>query len=93
MAGSLSAVDDGEASAHLLNLVAEFARTTMTLGQIAALKPRQPLPLSYFDETGVDIVVDNRRIGRGELLMVGAGMGMRVVHLLPASPAQSIQTS
>lgn len=93
MVGSLSTADDDEAGMHILSAVAEFARTTMTLGEIDALKTRQPLPLSYFDETGVDIVVENRRIGRGELLMVGAGMGMRIVHLLPSAPVQSIQTS
>lgn len=93
MVGSLSTVDDAEPGTHIVNLAAEFARATMTLGEIDALKLRQPLPLSYFDETGVDIVIDNHRIGRGELLMVGAGMGMRIVHLLPSAPVQSIQTS
>lgn len=86
MVGSLPDLRDGQNGAHVLLMVAEFARATMTLGEIDALKPRQPLPLSYFDETGVDIVVDNRRIGRGELVMIGAGMGVRIVHLLPAAP-------
>lgn len=86
MVGSLSDSQDGQAGAHVLHMVVEFARTSMTLSEIDSLKQRQPLPLSYFDETGVDIVIDNRRIGRGALVMVGAGMGARIVHLLPAAP-------
>jgi type III secretion protein Q len=86
MVGSLPDIRDGQNGTRILHMVAEFARATMTLGQIDALKPRQRLPLSYFDETGVDIVVDNRRIGRGELVMIGAGMGVRILHLLPATP-------
>ncbi|WP_245282176.1 FliM/FliN family flagellar motor switch protein [Rhizobium sp. LC145] len=86
MVGSLPDLRDNRNGTHILHMVAEFARTTMTLGEIDALKLRQPLPLSYFDETGVDIVVDGRRIGRGELVMIGAGMGVRILHLLPATP-------
>ncbi|PRD41757.1 hypothetical protein C5748_20060 [Phyllobacterium phragmitis] len=95
MVGSLQGsqnADSGDAE-HILHVVFEFARTTMTLAQLDELKPGQHLPLSCTDETGVDIVVENRRVGRGELVMIGMGMGVRIVHLLPAAPMWNSQTS
>lgn len=83
MAGSLADIRTGQDSPHLLHLIAENGRTTMTLGAIDALKPRQLLPLSCFDDLGVDLVIDNRRFGRGELIMIGAGLGVRIVSLMP----------
>ncbi|GGB05676.1 type III secretion protein [Brucella endophytica] len=81
-------------SEQILRVVFEFARTTMTLAQLDELKPGQHLPLSCTEETGVDIVVDDRRIGRGELAMIGMGLGVRIVHLLPnALPVWNSQTS
>jgi type III secretion protein Q len=87
MPNSLFNPPDRQGGTHILHMAAEFARTSMTLGEIDALQPRHPLPLSFFDETVVDIVIDGGRVGRGELVIIGAGMGVRIVHLLPAASA------
>jgi type III secretion protein Q len=83
MAGSLADIQSGAEGAHLVHMVAESARVTTNVGAVDALRPRDALPLSVFDETGVDLVIDNRRFGRGELIMIGAGLGVRIVSLLP----------
>lgn len=83
MVGSLADLRSGTKGAYLVHMIAESARVTTTVGAIDALKPQQALPLSIFEETGVDIVIDNRRFGRGELIDIGAGMGVRIVSLLP----------
>jgi len=95
MAGSLSELQGDQKSRgeHILHVAFEMGRTTMTLGEIDALKPGLRLPLAQLEETAVDIVVGNRRIGRGELTSIGAGLGVRVVHLLPAASAGNCQTS
>ncbi|MEB2847441.1 hypothetical protein GAO09_24950 [Rhizobiales bacterium RZME27] len=84
MVGSLADIRSGKENAHLVHFIAESARITTTIGAIDALKPQQALPLSSFNGTGVDLVVDDRRFGHGELIMIGAGLGVRVVSLFPA---------
>lgn len=87
MVGSLADIQSGRETRHLVHMIAETGRVTTTIGAIDALKPGEALPLSCFDGTGVDLVVDNRRFGRGELIMIGAGLGVRIVSLFPAAPA------
>lgn len=89
-AGSRADIQSGSDARHLVHLIAETARVTTTVGVIDTLKPRQALPLSCFDETGVDLVVDSRRFGRGEMVMIGAGLGVRIVSLLPAAADSQI---
>jgi type III secretion protein Q len=79
---------DGE---RFRNVGFEFGRLSMTLGEIDRLKPGSRLPFAYGGEDGVDVVVDDRRIGRGELVTVGAGHGVRIIHLLPAEGIQDNQ--
>ncbi len=87
MVGSLADIQSGRETRHMVQMIAETGRVAATVGVIDALKPGQALPLSCFDGTGVDLVVDNRRFGRGELIMIGAGLGVRIVSLFPAAPA------
>ncbi|MDP9837212.1 type III secretion protein Q [Neorhizobium huautlense] len=87
MVGSLADIQSGRETRHMVHMVSETGRVTTTIGAIDALKPGEALPLSCFDGTGVDLVVDNRRFGRGELIMIGAGLGVRIVSLFPAAPA------
>lgn len=86
MVGSLADIQSGHETRHMVHMIAETGRVTTTIGAIDALKPGEALPLSCFDGTGVDLVVDNRRFGRGELIMLGTGLGVRVVSLFPAAP-------
>lgn len=86
MPGTLADIQAGKDATHLVQLTAETARVKTTVGAIDALKPHQALPLSCFDETGVDLVVGDRRFGRGEFAVIGAGLGVRIVSLLPAAP-------
>jgi type III secretion protein Q len=83
---SLHAIDggsDGDGD-RFRSVGFEFGRLSMTLGEIDRLKPGSRLPFAYAGEGGVDIVVDERRVGRGELVTIGAGNGVRIIHLLPA---------
>jgi type III secretion protein Q len=78
--------EDGGQRFHSVGF--EFGRLSMTLGEIDRLKPGSRLPFAYGGDDGVDVVVDDRRIGRGELVTIGAGHGVRIVHLLPAEGIQ-----
>lgn len=82
---SLQAIDGGsnENDDRFRSVGFEFGRLSMTLGEIDRLKPGSRLPFAYAGEDGVDIVVDDRRVGRGELVTIGTGNGVRIVHLLP----------
>lgn len=94
-AGSLPDLRDGDGIPieQVLNVTFEFGRITMTLGEIDRLKPGRRLPLAHLDDTGVDIVVEDRRVGRGELVTIGAGVGVRIIHLLPTASARNSRTS
>lgn len=68
---------------HFRTVTFEFGRLSMTLGEIDRLKPGSRLPFAYSGDDGVDFVVDDRRVGRGELVTIGTGHGVRIVHLFP----------
>jgi type III secretion protein Q len=68
-------------TSDLCRVAFEFCRLPSTLGAIEQLVPGSHLPVAVADQTGVDIVLQDRRIGRGELVRIGEGTGVRVVHL------------
>lgn len=90
MPGTLADIQAGKDPTHLVHLTVETARVKTTVGAMDALKPRQALPLSCFDETGVDLVVSDRRFGRGEFAVIGTGLGVRIVSLMPAAADSQI---
>lgn len=64
-----------------IGLVFEVGRLEMPLGELRQLGPGSVLPLDRPDDQLVDILANGRRIGRGTLVRIGEGLGLRVVQL------------
>lgn len=86
--------DDAEGQmVHPLRVGFEFGRVGMTLAEIDELASGDQLPFAQLDATMVDIVSREQRIGRGELVAIGEGTGVRIVHLSTASGTPGEQIS
>lgn len=64
-----------------LNIVVEVGRIQMSIKKIAELQPGNMLELDIHPEKGVDLVVNGKRIARGELLQIGDALGIRIIEL------------
>lgn len=53
----------------------------LTLAELQALGPGSVLSLPRTEETLVELVVNGQVLGRGELVTLGAGVGVRVTHV------------
>ncbi|WP_343314998.1 FliM/FliN family flagellar motor switch protein [Brucella sp. BE17] len=73
--------------ANPICLAFEFGRITISLSEVEALVPGSRLPLAIIDTDRVDIIRDGKRIGRGEIVKIGEGTGIRVTHLPNAASA------
>lgn len=62
-----------------VTLKVEVARLSLTLGQLAELAPGSVLELRRDASTATDLVVEDRVVGRGELLSVDGQLGVRVI--------------
>lgn len=74
-------MDDSELDSLPLRVVFEMGRLEMSLSEVRQLAPGMTLPLARPLDDVVDIVVNGRRIGRGSLVRVGDGLGVRVSRL------------
>jgi len=53
----------------------------MTVQTLLDLNPGNLLELDVHPESGVDLVVNGSRIGKGELLQIGDTLGVRILEL------------
>jgi len=58
-----------------------FGRTKMTINELAALEKGSLLPLDDLSDDLVEIFVNGKLIGRGEVVVVGESFGVRIVTL------------
>jgi flagellar motor switch protein FliN/FliY len=82
--GSLDALLD-----VAMPVVIEFGRTKMTLQELLQMGPGSVIELDRAVGEPVDIYVSDRRLARGEVVVVGDHFGVRVTQVLaePASEA------
>lgn len=64
-----------------LNVVIEVGRIQMSVKKLLELQPGNMLDLDIHPEAGIDMVVNGKRIARGELLKIGDSLGIRVLEL------------
>lgn len=64
-----------------LNVIVEVGRLQMTVGKLMDLQPGNMLDLNVHPENGVDLVVNGKRIAKGELLLIGETLGVRVLDI------------
>ena len=62
-------------------MVVELGRVDVSAADIVGLRPGQVIELSRAPGDAVDLVVDNRRIGKGELVEIEGELGVRILSL------------
>jgi flagellar motor switch protein FliN len=76
-----------------LPLVVRFGRTIMSLKALAALGPGSIVSMGRSPDDPVELLVSDRVIARGEVVIVGGNYGVRVTHLVsPADRAKGLET-
>lgn len=63
-----------------LHVVVEAGRLKMSLRQLLDLAPGNLLELGITPESGVNLVVSGKVVGRGELIRVGETLGVRILE-------------
>ena len=53
----------------------------MSMQKLMEIEPGNTLELDVHPENGVDLVVNGRRIGKGELLRIGESLGVRILDI------------
>lgn len=64
-----------------LTIVIEVGRIQMSVKKLLELQPGNMLELDIHPESGVDMVINGKRIARGELLKIGDSLGIRISEL------------
>jgi len=63
-----------------LHVVVEAGRIKMSLQQLLDLSPGNLLELGVSPDSGVNLVVEGKVVGRGELIKVGDSLGVRILE-------------
>lgn len=64
-----------------VELAVEIGRTTMTIGQTMALAPGSVVVLDRMAGEAVDLLVNGKRIARGEVVAVDEEFGLRITEV------------
>jgi type III secretion protein Q len=64
-----------------VRLVFEAGRVELSLGELQRLAPGALVPLGRPLDEPLDIMANGRRLGRGTLVQIGDGLGVRIVSL------------
>jgi flagellar motor switch protein FliN len=64
-----------------VSLIVELGRVQMTVDHLLKLEPGNFLDLEIHPENGVDLVINGKLVGRGELLRLGESLGIRILEL------------
>ena len=68
-----------------VRLEASLGSAELTGGELFALKEGAVVPLQQPSDAPIDIVLDGRIVGRGELVVVGDNFGVRLTEIGAAS--------
>src|SRR5689334_20310243 len=66
-----------------VELAVEIGRTTMTIRQTMALAPGSVIALNKMAGEPVDLLVNGKRIARGEVVAIDEEFGLRVTEVVP----------
>lgn len=64
-----------------VNLVVEVGRFQITVQKLMELQPGNLLELDVKPENGVDLVINGKCVGKGELLRIGETLGVRILDM------------
>lgn len=63
------------------NLIVEAGRVQVSVKTLMELKPGNLLQLNVHPESGVDLVINGSKVGKGELLQIGETLGVRILEI------------
>jgi flagellar motor switch protein FliN len=66
-----------------VELAVEIGRTTMTIREAVALTPGAVVTLNRMAGEPVDLLVNGKRIARGEVVVIDEEFGLRVTEVVP----------
>lgn len=77
------AKDQGLISPHQIpvTLVVEVGQVQMTMEQILNLAPGNLLEINLHPQNGVDLTINGKVVGKGELIRIGEAFGVRVLQV------------
>lgn len=64
-----------------LSVIVEVGRLQMSLQKLMELQPGNVIDLNIHPENGVDLIVSGKRIAKGELLLLGETLGVRILDI------------
>lgn len=64
-----------------ISLIVEVGRIQINIQKLLELEPGNLLELNVRPEDGVDLVMNGKRVGKGELIRIGESLGVRIVRL------------
>jgi flagellar motor switch protein FliN/FliY len=67
----------------------EIGRTKMAIGQLLSLSKGSIIELNKIAGESVDILVNGKLLGKGEIVVVNERLGVRIVEI--ASPKERVQ--
>jgi len=70
-----------------VELSVEIGRTTMTIREALAIAPGTIVALDRTAGEPIDLLVNGRRIARGEVVAIDEEFGLRVTEIVPADRA------
>jgi type III secretion protein Q len=73
--------NDSGVDALPLRVVFQVAQIELTVGEVSRLAPGVIVPIDRGADDLLDIIVNGRRIGRGELVTSGSSLAVRVTGL------------
>ena len=79
--GTAAALDDVSIGNLPVRLVFELGRREMSLNELKELGVGTPIPLDKPASSMVDILANGRRVGSGEMVLIGDQLGVRITRL------------
>ncbi len=64
-----------------VSVVFELGRATMPLGKLSQLAPGAVVPLLDTSRAIVDVIANGKRVGCGEIVRIGEGLGVRLIRM------------
>lgn len=64
-----------------VSVVVEVGRIKMSMDQLLKIEPGNFLELDIHPENGIDLTINGKLVGKGELVRIGESLGVRVIQL------------
>lgn len=79
VSGSFVSAPKQDIDALPVHLTVEVGRVRMSIAELRKLAPGNMLELGVTPEQGVDLLVNGKKMGRGELIRMGETLGIRIL--------------